>query len=46
MLIQQHHYQAVPTQMCSESQSDITSIISGSSMEHNDISNSNNIQDR
>ncbi|XP_016771452.1 GATOR complex protein DEPDC5 isoform X10 [Apis mellifera] len=45
VLIQQHHYQAVPTQMCSESQSDITSIISGSSMEHNDISNSNNIQD-
>ncbi|XP_031365715.1 GATOR complex protein Iml1 isoform X11 [Apis dorsata] len=45
VLIQQHHYQAVPTQMCSESQSDITSTISGSSMEHNDISNSNNIQD-
>ncbi|KAK9298142.1 hypothetical protein QLX08_008454 [Tetragonisca angustula] len=40
VLIQQHHYQAVPTKMCSESQSDATSTISGSPMEH-DISNSN-----
>ncbi|OAD60256.1 DEP domain-containing protein 5 [Eufriesea mexicana] len=45
VLIQQHHYQAVPTQMCSESQSDATSTISGSPMEHNDISNSNQLQD-
>lgn len=40
VLIQQHHYQAVPTKMCSESQSDATSTISGSPMEH-DISNLN-----
>ncbi|XP_043506700.1 GATOR complex protein Iml1 isoform X3 [Frieseomelitta varia] len=40
VFIQQHHYQAMPTKMCSESQSDATSTISGSPMEH-DISNSN-----
>ncbi|XP_050487982.1 GATOR complex protein Iml1 isoform X2 [Bombus huntii] len=45
VLIQQHHYQAVPTQMCSEPQSDATSTISGSPMEHNDVSNSNQFQD-
>ncbi|CAL7950358.1 unnamed protein product [Xylocopa violacea] len=46
VLIQQHHYQAVPTQMCSESQSDATSTLSGSPMEHNDnITNSNQFHD-
>ncbi|XP_076389057.1 GATOR complex protein Iml1 isoform X7 [Megachile rotundata] len=45
VLIQQHHYQAVPTQMCSGSHSDATSTLSGSPMEHNDISNSNQFQD-
>ncbi|XP_076679614.1 GATOR complex protein Iml1 isoform X5 [Andrena cerasifolii] len=46
VLIQQHHYQAVPAQLCSESQSDVTSNISGSPMEHNEISSSNQFQDR
>ncbi|XP_076544250.1 GATOR complex protein Iml1 isoform X8 [Osmia lignaria lignaria] len=45
VLIQQHHYQAVPTQMCAGSQSDATSTLSGSPLEHNDISNSNHFQD-
>ncbi|XP_017789838.1 PREDICTED: DEP domain-containing protein 5 [Habropoda laboriosa] len=45
VLIQQHHYQAVPARMCSESQSDATSTISVSPMEHNDISNSNLFHD-
>ncbi|XP_076241100.1 GATOR complex protein Iml1 isoform X2 [Calliopsis andreniformis] len=45
VLIQQHHYQAVPTQLCSESHSDVISNISGSPMDHNEISNSNQFQD-
>ncbi|XP_029671147.1 GATOR complex protein Iml1 isoform X5 [Formica exsecta] len=43
VLIQQHHYQAVPTQTCSESQSEtIPSTMSGSPMEIG-INNSNQI---
>lgn len=43
VLIQQHHYQAVPTQACSESQSEtIPSTMSGSPLEIG-INNSNQI---
>ncbi|XP_017880905.1 GATOR complex protein DEPDC5 isoform X6 [Ceratina calcarata] len=45
VLIQQHHYQAVPTQMCSESQSDAISTLSGSPTDHSDIANSNHFHD-
>ncbi|XP_033333665.2 GATOR complex protein Iml1 isoform X8 [Megalopta genalis] len=45
VLIQQHHYQAVPAQMCSQSQCDIFSTVSGSPMEHTEISNANQFHD-
>ncbi|KZC10817.1 DEP domain-containing protein 5 [Dufourea novaeangliae] len=37
VLIQQHHYQAVPAQMCSQSQSDVTSTVNGSPLENTEI---------
>ncbi|XP_078053123.1 GATOR complex protein Iml1 isoform X3 [Augochlora pura] len=45
VLIQQHHYQAVPAQMCSQSQCDVFSTVSGSPMEHPEISNANQFHD-
>ncbi|KAG7211009.1 hypothetical protein KM043_016376 [Ampulex compressa] len=39
VLIQQHHYQAVPAQSCSEPQSNATSTLSSSPVEHVPISN-------
>ncbi|XP_076220694.1 GATOR complex protein Iml1 isoform X2 [Nomia melanderi] len=45
VLIQQHHYQAVPAQMCSQPHSDVISTVSGSPMEHTEISSTNQFQD-
>ncbi|XP_076285697.1 GATOR complex protein Iml1 isoform X7 [Lasioglossum baleicum] len=45
VLIQQHHYQAVPAQMCSQPQCDAFSTVSGSPMEHTEIPNANQFHD-
>ncbi|XP_076643268.1 GATOR complex protein Iml1 isoform X7 [Halictus rubicundus] len=45
VLIQQHHYQAVPAQMCSQPQCDAFSTVSGSPLEHGEIPNANQLHD-